>query len=200
MHFLHQQSSDTNLATIMKAVVGQRNWQWKSFVVTQQQLISMTRRKRERWWTLSLQTVPKWSNVWLMMLTNFTGLKLAPPLFWETSIARSCHKCDSDISCTTNPQPPTIYGEGRDGHFASPPPPVDVKSVEEALASPTKTKVSVHGKIIQVCIQTGERKTPVVFFHNLTFSYYFLVMVQILCMNIQCCIHFLIITCIHPII
>lgn len=89
--------------------------------MTQQQLISMTRRKRERWWTLSLQTVPKWSNVWLMMLKNFIGLKLAPPLFWETSFARSCHKCDSYISCTTNPQPPTIYGEGRDGHFASPP-------------------------------------------------------------------------------
>lgn len=44
-----------------------------------------------------------------------------------------------------------------------PPPPVDVKSVEEALASPTKTKVSVRGKIIQVCIQTGVRMTPVFF-------------------------------------
>lgn len=43
------------------------------------------------------------------------------------------------------------------------PPPVDVKSVEEALASPTKTKVSVRGKIIQVCIQTGVRMTPVFF-------------------------------------
>lgn len=44
------------------------------------------------------------------------------------------------------------------------PPPADVKTVEEALASPTKTKVSVRGKIIQVCIQTVARKTPVFFF------------------------------------
>jgi hypothetical protein len=45
--------------------------------------------------------------------------------------------------------PPDMEKEGR---ALLHPPPADVKNVEDALASPPKTKVSVRGKIVQVSV------------------------------------------------
>ena len=53
------------------------------------------------------------------------------------------------------------------------PPPADVKSVAQALASPTKTRVSVRGKIVQVSMQAGEKETHLPFFLNINASFYF---------------------------
>ena len=66
--------------------------------------------------------------------------------------------------------PPSIEKEGI---AILHPPPADVKSVAEALASPTKTRVSVRGKIVQVSMQAGEKKTHLPFFLNINASFYF---------------------------
>ena len=61
--------------------------------------------------------------------------------------------------------PPSIEKEGI---AILHPPPADVKSVAEALASPTKTRVSVRGKIVQVSMQAGEKKTHLPFLAHLS--------------------------------
>lgn len=98
-----------------------------------------------------MQTVPKWSNVWFMMLNNIHRFKAG-----TTIILRNIIRKPDGLAVTSGtvifPAPKTLnlppYME-KEGMAILHPPPADVKTVEEALASPTKTKVSVRGKIIQ---------------------------------------------------
>lgn len=79
-----------------------------------------------------------------------------------------CDKCHCDLPRSKDA--PSIEKEGI---AILHPPPADVKSVAEALASPTKTRVSVRGKIVQVSMQAGEKETHLPFFLNINASFYF---------------------------
>lgn len=170
MHFfLHQQSSDTDLATIMKAVVGHSPYPKKLTVKVlcsdpATTYINDKKEKRE----LMNTVIADSSKV--VKCVVYDAKKFHRFKAGTTIILRNIIRKPDGIAVTSAtvifPAPKTLnlppYIE-KEGMAILHPPPADVKTVEEALASPTKTKVSVRGKIIQVCIETVVRKTPVFF-------------------------------------
>lgn len=163
LFFLHQQSSDTDLATIMKAVVGHSPYPKKLTVKVlcsdpATTYINDKKEKRE----LMNTVIADSSKV--VKCVVYDAKKFHRFKAGTTIILRNIIRKPDGIAVTSAtvifPAPKRRKG----WPFCIPPPPADVKTVEEALASPTKTKVSVRGKIIQVCIQTVVRKTPVFFF------------------------------------
>lgn len=171
MHFfLHQQSSDTDLATIMKTVVGHSSYPKKLTVKVlcsdpATTYIYDKKEKREM-----MNTVVADSSKVVKCVVN-DAKKFHRFKAGTTIILRNIIRKPDGIAVTSAtvifPAPKTLnfppYMEKEGMAIFHPPPPADVKTVEEALASPTKTKVSVRGKIIQVCIETVVRKTPVFF-------------------------------------
>lgn len=113
-------SSDTDFATIMKAVVGHSPFPKKLTVKVlcsdpATTYINDKKEKRELMNTVTADSSKVVKYVWFLMKKN-SQVKSWHHHYSEKHHLQarwdSCHKCNSYISCTLNPQPPTIYGEG----------------------------------------------------------------------------------------
>lgn len=149
-------SSDTDLATIMKAVVGHSPYPKKLTVKVlcsdpATTYINDKKEKRE----LMNTVIAESSKV--VKCVVYDAKKIHRFKAGITIILRN-NICKPDGIAATSatvifPAPKTLnlppYMEKEGMAISILHPPADVKTVEEALASPTKTKVSVLGKIIQ---------------------------------------------------
>lgn len=145
MHFLHQQSSDTDLATIMKTVVGHSSYPKKLTVKVlcsdpATTYIYDKKEKREM-----MNTVVADSSKVVKCVVNdakkFHRFKAGTTIILRNIIRKKLSQVRQWYFLHHKPSTSHHIWRRKGWPFCIPPPPVDVKSVEEALACPTKTKV-----------------------------------------------------------
>lgn len=138
----------------------------------------MTRRKRESWWTLSLQTVPKWSNMCGFWCKKIHRLKAGTTIILRNII---CKPDGIDVTSATVifPAPKTLnlppYMEKGWPFCISP---CWCENCGRSFGISHENQSVRPRENHSGLYPNSRKKDTCVFVHNLTFLYYFLVMVQ----------------------
>ena len=155
----HQQSSEMDLSTLMKSVVGHSPYPKKVTVkvLCTDPPTTYVNEKKERRELINTVVADSTKAVKCVV---YDSKKFHRFTAGTTIILRNIIRKPEGIAVTSATVifpaakslnlPPCMETEGK---AILHPPPADVKSMVDALASPTKTKVSVRGKIVQVCMQ-----------------------------------------------